>query len=113
MSLLVGVLFFYAYVKVSRVTEDVVHNAKGVFDSLKYFWNDIDSLYSIDQKTEKSVFCNIIPRFRSFLCLSIGMLRKKYLLIRPPELVKVEISTVNELWSRVLWNITSFIEKQD
>ena len=27
--------------------------------------------------------------------------------------VKVEILTVNELWSRFLWNITSFIEKQD
>ena len=27
--------------------------------------------------------------------------------------VKVEILTVNELWSRSLWNITSFIEKQD
>ena len=25
--------------------------------------------------------------------------------------VKVEILTVNELWSRFLWNITSFIEK--
>ena len=27
--------------------------------------------------------------------------------------VKVEILTVNELWSRFLWNISSFIEKQD
>ena len=27
--------------------------------------------------------------------------------------VKVEIGAVNELWSRLLWNITSFIEKQD
>ena len=27
--------------------------------------------------------------------------------------VKVEILTVNELWSRFLWNITSFNEKQD
>ena len=27
--------------------------------------------------------------------------------------VKVEILTVNELLSRFLWNITSFIEKQD
>ena len=27
--------------------------------------------------------------------------------------VKVEILTVNELWFRFLWNIASFIEKQD
>ena len=27
--------------------------------------------------------------------------------------MKVEILTVNELWSRFLWNMTSFIEKQD
>ena len=27
--------------------------------------------------------------------------------------VKVDILTVNELWSRILWNITSFIEKLD
>ena len=34
MSLLVGVLFFYAFVKVSRVTEDVVHNREG---SVRFF----------------------------------------------------------------------------
>ena len=27
--------------------------------------------------------------------------------------VKVEILIVNELWSRFLWHITRFIEKQD
>ena len=27
--------------------------------------------------------------------------------------VKVEMLPVNELWYRFLWNITSFIEKQD
>ena len=41
------------------------------------FWNGVYSLYSIVQNTKKSVFCNIIPRFRSFLCLSTAMLREK------------------------------------
>ena len=44
----------------------------------------------IVQKTEKSVLCNIIPRFRSFLCLYTGMLRKKYLLICPPPPTEVK-----------------------
>ena len=42
MSLLVGVLFFYAFVKVSRVTEDVVHNRKG---SIRFF---ISNIFGID-----------------------------------------------------------------
>ena len=38
MSLLVGVLFFYAFVKASRVTEDVVHNREG---SIRFFISNI------------------------------------------------------------------------
>ena len=34
MSLLVGGLFFYAFVKASRVTKDVVHNREG---SVRFF----------------------------------------------------------------------------
>ena len=52
-----------------------------MYSSLKYV---IYSLYNIAQKTEKSVFCNIIPRFRLFLCISRGMLRKKWPFDSPP-----------------------------
>ena len=38
MSLLVGGLFFYAFVRESRVTEDVVHNRKG---SVRFFISNI------------------------------------------------------------------------
>ena len=38
MSLLVGVLFFYAFAKVSRVTEDVVYNREG---GVRFFISNI------------------------------------------------------------------------
>ena len=38
MSLLVGGLFFYAFVKASRVTEDVVHYREG---SVRFFISNI------------------------------------------------------------------------
>ena len=38
-----------------------------------------------------------------------SLIKKKRLVVK----VKVEISTVNEFWSRFFSNITGFIEKQD
>ena len=38
MSLLVSVVFFYAFVKASRMTEDVVHNREG---SVRFFISNI------------------------------------------------------------------------
>ena len=80
MSLLVGALFVYAFVKISRVTEDVIHNRE---QSVRFFiWNIFEIEYihhkASLKRQKKNVFCNIIPRFRSFSCLSTGLFRKKY-----------------------------------
>ena len=79
MSLLVSVLFFNGFVKVLRGTEDVVHNREG---SVRFFISNIFEMAWIHyitsfKRQKKGVFCNIIHRFRSFLCFSIGMLRKE------------------------------------
>ena len=57
MSLLVSVLFFYAFVKVSRVTEDVVRNREG---SVRFFISNIFEMawihYITSFKRQKKVY---------------------------------------------------------
>ena len=57
MSLLVGVFFYYVFVKVSRVTEDVVHNREG---SVRFFISNIFEMayihYIASFKRQKKVY---------------------------------------------------------
>ena len=83
---------------------------KGVFDSLfKYFEMAFIHYNNIVKKTEKSVFCNIIPRFRSVLCLSTAMLREKIPFDSPPCKYNHKCGHISKIMPSVIFQMTSVL----
>ena len=115
MSLLVSVLFFYAFVKVSRVTEDVVRNREG---SVRFFILNIFEMawihYITSFKRQKIVyFVTSYLDSVHFYVLVLECSEKKLPFDSPPWMSTsvniIFLSHNKKEWFSYLWNLS---EKQ-